>query len=45
MTEQQLAEVCGVDAKTVGRWITAPIRIPHARHRWAACEALLMVSE
>ncbi|MEU9235776.1 DUF5919 domain-containing protein [Streptomyces subrutilus] len=40
LTEQQLAELCGVDAKTVGRWITAPNRIPHARHRWAACEAL-----
>ncbi|MBT2482867.1 helix-turn-helix domain-containing protein [Streptomyces sp. ISL-94] len=40
MTETQLAEACGVDAKTVGRWITEPNRIPHARHRWAACEAL-----
>ncbi|WP_411103350.1 XRE family transcriptional regulator [Streptomyces sp. cmx-4-9] len=40
MTETQLAEVCGVDAKTVGRWITEPNRIPHARHRWAACEVL-----
>lgn len=40
MTENQLAEVCGVDAKTVGRWIAEPGRIPHARHRWAACEAL-----
>lgn len=40
MTEKQLAEACGVDAKTVGRWITEPTRIPHARHRWAACEAL-----
>lgn len=40
MTEKQLAEVCGVDAKTVGRWITDSNRIPHARHRWAACEAL-----
>lgn len=40
MTETQLAEACGVDAKTVGRWITDPNRIPHARHRWAVCEAL-----
>ncbi|MEU8778905.1 DUF5919 domain-containing protein [Streptomyces sp. NPDC048606] len=40
MTEKQLAEACGVDAKTVGRWITEPDRIPHARHRWAACEVL-----
>ncbi|MCC9309418.1 DUF5919 domain-containing protein [Kitasatospora sp. RB6PN24] len=40
MTEAQLAEACGVDAKTVGRWIATPTRIPHARHRWAACEAL-----
>ncbi|GAA2149943.1 XRE family transcriptional regulator [Kitasatospora kazusensis] len=40
MTETQLAEACGVDPKTIGRWITDPSRIPHARHRWAACEAL-----
>ncbi|MFD8981850.1 XRE family transcriptional regulator [Streptomyces sp. NPDC059564] len=40
MTEKQLAQACGVDAKTVGRWITEPNRVPHARHRWAACEAL-----
>ncbi|MEU8460145.1 DUF5919 domain-containing protein [Streptomyces sp. NPDC029003] len=40
MTEKQLAEHCGVDAKTVGRWITEPNRVPHARHRWAVCEAL-----
>ncbi|MFD4740900.1 XRE family transcriptional regulator [Streptomyces virginiae] len=40
MTEVQLAEACRVDAKTVGRWITEPNRVPHARHRWAACEAL-----
>ncbi|WP_327384725.1 MULTISPECIES: XRE family transcriptional regulator [unclassified Streptomyces] len=40
MTEAQLAEACGVDTKTVSRWITAPNRIPHARHRWAASEAL-----
>lgn len=40
MTETQLAEACEVDAKTVSRWIADPSRIPHARHRWAACEAL-----
>ncbi|WP_424213545.1 DUF5919 domain-containing protein [Streptomyces sp. BI20] len=40
MTERQLADVCGVDAKTVGRWIADPARIPHARHRWAAGDAL-----
>ncbi|MFI6443536.1 DUF5919 domain-containing protein [Kitasatospora sp. NPDC050543] len=40
MTEAQLAEACGVDAKTVSRWISESSRIPHARHRWAACEAL-----
>jgi transcriptional regulator with XRE-family HTH domain len=40
MTEVQLAEACGVDVKTVSRWIADSSRIPHARHRWAACEAL-----
>ncbi|MFJ2444608.1 hypothetical protein ACIOWG_30120 [Streptomyces sp. NPDC087658] len=40
MTEAQLAEACDVDGKTVSRWIANPTRIPHARHRWAACEAL-----
>ncbi|MFJ9340968.1 XRE family transcriptional regulator [Streptomyces sp. NPDC101733] len=40
MTEAQLAEACGVDAKTVGRWLADPNRVPHARHRWAACGTL-----
>ncbi|WP_282202251.1 DUF5919 domain-containing protein [Kitasatospora fiedleri] len=40
MTEAKLAEVCGVDGKTVNRWIVNPARVPRARHRWAACEAL-----
>ncbi|MFI9159795.1 helix-turn-helix domain-containing protein [Kitasatospora aureofaciens] len=40
MTVTQLAEACGVDVKTISRWIANPTRIPHARHRWAACEAL-----
>ncbi|MFI9162811.1 helix-turn-helix domain-containing protein, partial [Kitasatospora aureofaciens] len=34
MTETQLAEACGVDVKTISRWIANPTRIPHARHRW-----------
>lgn len=40
MSDSQLAERCGVDAKTVGRWVTQTGRVPHARHRWAVCEAL-----
>ncbi|MFE7299728.1 DUF5919 domain-containing protein [Streptomyces sp. NPDC057579] len=40
MTDRQLAESCGVDVKTVGRWITEGGRVPRARHRWAVCEAL-----
>ncbi|MFI9720034.1 DUF5919 domain-containing protein [Streptomyces sp. NPDC052396] len=40
VTDRQLAEKCGVDVKTVGRWITQPGRVPHARHRWAICEAV-----
>ncbi|WP_414169364.1 DUF5919 domain-containing protein [Streptoverticillium reticulum] len=40
LSDRELAERCGVDLKTVGRWITQPGRIPRARHRWAACEAL-----
>jgi len=40
MTEQALARRVGVDEKTVGRWVTHDGRIPHPRHRWAACEAL-----
>jgi len=40
MTESQLARVCGVDPKTVSRWITNPAREPHARHRAAASRAL-----
>ncbi|MEU8599437.1 XRE family transcriptional regulator [Streptomyces parvulus] len=39
-TESQLAERCGVDTKTVARWITQTGRVPHARHRWAVAEAL-----
>ncbi|MET9252696.1 XRE family transcriptional regulator [Streptomyces sp. NPDC003717] len=40
MTDRELAERCDVDTKTVGRWITQPGRVPHARHRWAVAEAL-----
>ncbi|MGW5126668.1 DUF5919 domain-containing protein [Streptomyces sp. NPDC004069] len=40
MTDRELAERCGVDTKTVSRWITQTGRVPHARHRWAVCEAL-----
>ncbi|ASW56107.1 helix-turn-helix transcriptional regulator [Plantactinospora sp. KBS50] len=38
-TAESLAERVGVDPKTVARWVT-PGRIPHARHRFAAAEAL-----
>ncbi|MFM9651987.1 DUF5919 domain-containing protein [Streptomyces galilaeus] len=40
LTDRQLADACSVDVKTVGRWITETGRVPHARHRWAICEAL-----
>lgn len=40
VTEADLAKRCGVDVKTVSRWITADGRLPHPRHRWAASEAL-----
>lgn len=40
MTESQLARACGVDPKTVSRWIKNPSREPHARHRAAASQAL-----
>ncbi|MBQ1076477.1 helix-turn-helix transcriptional regulator [Micromonospora sp. C31] len=38
-TIESLAETVGVDPKTVGRWLTED-RIPHARHRLTAAEAL-----
>jgi transcriptional regulator with XRE-family HTH domain len=40
LTEQELAEACNVDIKTVARWVTEDARMPHPRHRWAASEAL-----
>jgi transcriptional regulator with XRE-family HTH domain len=36
---EDLAEVCGVDTKTVERWINTG-RVPHRRHRWAAAKRL-----
>ncbi|WP_243717795.1 XRE family transcriptional regulator [Actinomadura sp. KC345] len=40
LTEQDLAEACQVDIKTVARWVTEGDRRPHPRHRWAASDAL-----
>jgi hypothetical protein len=40
LTEQELADKCAVDVKTVGRWLAQDSRIPHPRHRYAAAEAL-----
>lgn len=40
MTEPQLARAVGVDPKTVGRWVSNPARVPHARHRAAVSRAL-----
>jgi transcriptional regulator with XRE-family HTH domain len=40
MTEQELADKCQVDVKTVARWVADEARIPHPRHRWVASEAL-----
>ncbi len=40
LTEEDLAERCGVDVKTVSRWLTDEGRMPHPRHRWAAADAL-----
>ncbi|WP_205314998.1 helix-turn-helix domain-containing protein [Nonomuraea lactucae] len=36
---EDLAEVCGVEPKTVERWINTG-RVPHRRHRWAAAKKL-----
>jgi hypothetical protein len=38
-TPEELALCCGVDAKSVERWI-ATARVPHRRHRWAAAARL-----
>jgi transcriptional regulator with XRE-family HTH domain len=40
MSERDLAAKCGVDVKTVARWVREEGRVPHPEHRWAACEAL-----
>ncbi|MFJ5923892.1 XRE family transcriptional regulator [Kitasatospora sp. NPDC092948] len=40
VTESQIARLCGVDPKTVARWIASPTRVPHARHRAAVGRAL-----
>ncbi|MFB7668900.1 XRE family transcriptional regulator [Kitasatospora sp. NPDC056138] len=40
MNEAQLAAACGVDPKTVGRWLANASRVPHGQHRWAASQAL-----
>lgn len=36
----ELAECCGVDPKTVDRWISDSGRVPHPRYRWAAAQRL-----
>ncbi|MET8142106.1 helix-turn-helix domain-containing protein [Sphaerisporangium sp. NPDC005288] len=40
LSERDLAERCGVDVKTVARWVQDETRIPHQRHQWSAAEAL-----
>ncbi|MFI6733207.1 hypothetical protein ACIBI9_09775 [Nonomuraea sp. NPDC050451] len=40
VTNQNLADRCGVDVKTVERWLQDEARVPHLRHQWAAAEAL-----
>lgn len=40
VTDDKLAAEVGVDVKTVARWKADPSRVPHARHRWAAADAL-----
>jgi transcriptional regulator with XRE-family HTH domain len=40
LSDRGLAERCGVDVKTVARWLQDEARIPHLRHQWAAAEAL-----
>ncbi|MGH8793093.1 MAG: helix-turn-helix domain-containing protein [Stackebrandtia sp.] len=39
VTVDDIAKVCGVDMKTVYRWIHDG-RVPHKRHRWAAAKLL-----
>jgi transcriptional regulator with XRE-family HTH domain len=40
LTTEDLAQRCGVDVKTIARWVTDAARMPHPRHRYAASEAL-----
>ncbi len=40
LTDDKLAAEVGVDVKTITRWKADPGRVPHARHRWAAADAL-----
>ncbi|WP_214416487.1 DUF5919 domain-containing protein [Sphaerisporangium fuscum] len=40
VTDRDLAQRCGVDVKTVARWVQDETRIPHQRHQWAAAEVL-----
>jgi transcriptional regulator with XRE-family HTH domain len=39
VTVEDLAACCGIDPKSVERWISAD-RTPHRRHRWAAARRL-----
>jgi transcriptional regulator with XRE-family HTH domain len=39
VTTGELALCCGVDPKTIDRWIS-PGRVPHRSHRWAAARRL-----
>jgi transcriptional regulator with XRE-family HTH domain len=40
VNNQELADACGVDVKTVERWLQDETRTPHLRHQWSAGEAL-----
>lgn len=40
VTNERLAATCGVDVKTVGRWINNEGRIPHPNHRRSVADAL-----
>ncbi|HEU5376431.1 MAG TPA: helix-turn-helix domain-containing protein [Ktedonobacteraceae bacterium] len=42
-TVDEVAQVVGVDPKTVQRWLQG--RVPHARHRWAVAQLLNMREE
>ncbi|WP_018654540.1 DUF5919 domain-containing protein [Actinomadura flavalba] len=40
LTADDLAAHCGVDVKTVTRWVAEEGRMPHPRHRWAVGQVL-----